>query len=290
MQFIRNNDRTDGKPIIYNSASEAGLVKTNFDITKYVKRGSIPFSGYTGNYLTLSPDGRSIFVLNSTTYFNCYKYQMLPFKISTVGYNTNADFMTSAGLYISPDGLNFFGIYHYPLEVRHWVSSVPWVFPTNTTPVNVIDISYITSSNMAYYGMWPSITFKPDGTQMYACVADDNWTYKVHQFSLGTAWDVSTATSPATKIMPLGDSDKNIAFSPDGTKCFFGRGSSGVIYSEPLGTAWDISTNLGSEPSLTVLVPDMYSGPAPFAFAFNEAGNRLFVYNGTNLDEWHFVG
>lgn len=299
MQFFRTNDRdSDGKPIIYNSASEAGLIKGTWDITKFIKKKSVvmPAYGYgnEGSVLVLSPDGRKLFYFSNYNgaFQNTIVLNMMPFKINTLSGGNPVSSLFNRSLYVSPDGLNWYFTDYYPLTVRHYVGTVPWVFPSDSTvATNVIDISYITSSNWAYYGYYPSIYFKPDGLQMYVTAFTDDYCYKVFQFALATAWDVSTAVTPATKIMTLSDSDKNIAFSPDGTKCFFGRGSTGVIYAEPLGTAWDVSTALGSEPSLAVLTnSNMYGPPPSFAFAFNEAGNKMFVTDGTNLDEWHFVG
>ena len=85
---------------------------------------------------------------------------------------------------------------------------------------------------------------KPDGTKVYVCNYSNR---KVFQYSLSTAWDISTATydskfgntatQTATGLI-------SASFKSDGTKMYaldysgYGRG----LYQYTLSTAWDVST------------------------------------------------
>lgn len=82
--------------------------------------------------------------------------------------------------------------------------------------------------------------FKPDGTKMY--VADGS-TEDVYQYSLSTAWDVTTASYDSKVFSP---SEVNygtgIFFKPDGTKFYYEDYVSETTFQYTLSTAWDIST------------------------------------------------
>lgn len=86
-----------------------------------------------------------------------------------------------------------------------------------------------------------NLIFKPDGTKMYVTVGSGN--YQISQYSLSTAWDISTASfdnkvSPvlSTSFTTLG----NQAFNDDGTILFISYGD--TIYEHALSTSYDIST------------------------------------------------
>ena len=85
------------------------------------------------------------------------------------------------------------------------------------------------------------IEFKTDGTKMFVFdIIDDKW----FEFSLSTAFDISTASF--TDFFDIGSSidSRAICFSNDGTKMYYA--SDGIYYERTMSTAWDVST-AGSE-------------------------------------------
>lgn len=102
------------------------------------------------------------------------------------------------------------------------------------------DFSNEVGASLASYNQF----IKPDGTKVYVCSYSGK---KVFQYSLSTAWDISTATydskfgNTATQTTTALIS---ASFKSDGTKMYaldysgFGRG----LYQYTLSTAWDVST------------------------------------------------
>lgn len=84
------------------------------------------------------------------------------------------------------------------------------------------------------------ITFNPDGTKVYLVGESKN---TVFQFSLGTAWDITTATyDNKSKATGLNVSNSAI-FSDDGLTMWIGGWwNTGYVYKYTLSTAWDVST------------------------------------------------
>jgi hypothetical protein len=82
------------------------------------------------------------------------------------------------------------------------------------------------------------IFFKSDGTEMYLAngVAD-----QIDQYTLGSAWDINSATYTGTGSTSSELYVYDLWFRPDGKKVYT-VGSSGFIRQWSLGTAWDITT------------------------------------------------
>ena len=82
------------------------------------------------------------------------------------------------------------------------------------------------------------LTFNNDGTKMFVI----GWTGDdVNEYTLSTAWDVSTATFVDAKSTSDADA-RDVRFNTDGTKMFvLGRGSERV-YEFSLSTGFDVST------------------------------------------------
>ena len=101
------------------------------------------------------------------------------------------------------------------------------------------------------------INFKPDGTIMYvtrritpAANSDAGRRGFINQYSLSTAFDISTATLiSTTQLTEPGETDATfsflphaIEFKPDGTRMFVVRNTGTLVYQYDLSTAWDVST------------------------------------------------
>jgi len=83
------------------------------------------------------------------------------------------------------------------------------------------------------------IYFKPDGTKMYLMGFRND---KIHQYSLSTAWDVSTASYDSKSFTATAGYPRGVWISSDGTKVFYTEVNNDRIYRADMSTAWDIST------------------------------------------------
>lgn len=85
------------------------------------------------------------------------------------------------------------------------------------------------------------VIFKPDGTKMYVVGLQND---DIYQYSLSTAWDLSTASYDSVSFSFNGQDNIPISavFNDDGTKLFLVGGTSDIVYQYSLSTAYDIST------------------------------------------------
>jgi len=111
--------------------------------------------------------------------------------------------------------------------------SIAWDL-TNVTYIQ----TYVTSSQDAF----PiQAVFSPDGTKMYIL---GNSNKKFFQYSLSTAWDISTSTYVAAggSMSAKEFGETGIFIKPDGTKIYMIGITNDSIHEYNLTTAWDITT------------------------------------------------
>lgn len=128
------------------------------------------------------------------------------------------------------------------------------------------------------------LAFKPDGTKMYVAGRSGD---TIDQYSLSTAWDVSTASFDSVSFSVISQ-DANpwgLFFKPDGTKMFMqGYGSDG-IYQYSLSTAWDLSTASYDSVSLSV----NSQSTTPKGLAFKSDGTSLFIGDGAGNNVYQYT-
>ena len=84
------------------------------------------------------------------------------------------------------------------------------------------------------------IFFKPDGTKFYI---SDATTDVIRQYSLTTAWDITTASEGTTKnISAQATATAEVFFKSDGTKMFVLGFDNNKVFEYDLSTAWDSSS------------------------------------------------
>jgi DNA-binding beta-propeller fold protein YncE len=133
------------------------------------------------------------------------------------------------------------------------------------------------------------IFFKSDGTAMYIIGQTND---AVYQYTLSTAWDVSTATYAsksfsvaAQEAIPTG-----IFFKSDGTAMYVVGYNTDTVYQYTLSTAWDVSTAIYASKSLSV-------GASPTGVFFKPDGTTMYiisdstdrVYQYTLFTTWNYT-
>lgn len=127
--------------------------------------------------------------------------------------------------------------------------------------------------------------FKPDGTEVYF---SDFGSDQIDQYSLSTAWDISTATYTSTVSVVSEDATAyGVFLKDDGTKMYMLGRASGAIYQYSLSTAWDISTATYDSKSLSITgqttspITGLWfksDGTACYVMENNTASNSIFQY------------
>lgn len=185
-------------------------------------------------------------------------------------FSTAAQDSAPADLFFKPDGLTMFVLGGTNDTVYQYTLGTAWSVATASYASKSFSV---TTQEATPTGVW----FKPDGTTMYI-VGTTNDT--VYQYTLGTAWDISTA-SYASKSYSVGSQEataNQVNISADGTKMWIVGQSGDDIWEYTLGTAWDVST---ATPVNNFYVGFQEATPSGM-FIDSSAANRVFMVGSTN--------
>jgi hypothetical protein len=129
------------------------------------------------------------------------------------------------------------------------------------------------SLNVAGQDIVPThITFNTDGTKMYVTgLINDS----VYQYSLSTAFDVSTASYDSVSFSISGQmgNPRGTVFNTDGTKMYIIDNVNQSVFQYSLSTAFDLSTTSYDSVSFSVASQET----SPFDVAFNNAGTKMYI-------------
>ena len=171
----------------------------------------------------------------------------------------------SVGVFFKPDGTKMYVFGQDHDKVYQYSLSTAWDVSTASYDSKYKEIS----EDSFPYGPF----FKPDGTKMYM---NGSANERVYQYTLSTAWDVSTATYDS-KYGSIRDDTCSIFFKPDGTKLYVAEIDSDRIYQYSLSTAWDISTLSSDGKYKDVTSEDTF----PSGVFFKPDGTKMYII-GTN--------
>lgn len=176
------------------------------------------------------------------------------------------------GLAFSSDGLKLYSI--STSNVREHTLSTAW---------NISTATYVRTQSFAFTtgdGLFTGIYFDSTGTRAYTVGSGaDN----VYQYSLSTAWNISTAAYVRAKSVAAQDTaPQDVFFKPDG-KTMFVLGQVGGIGVNPgllqytLSTAWDISTA-----TFTRFKPTETEENTARGFTFKPDGTKMYIVGAKN--------
>jgi sugar lactone lactonase YvrE len=176
----------------------------------------------------------------------------------TIPYNT---FFGDSGTKMYVMGGTTDTVYQYTLSTAWDVSTATYASKSFS----------VTTQETAPTGLF----FKSDGLAMYAIGATAD---TVFQYTLATAWDVSTA-SYASKSFSVAGQETNpitLFFKPDGLKMYV-MGSIGDDVNEyDLSTAWDVST------AVFLRVSSAIGETTPNGLWFKDDGLKMYVAGSSN--------
>ena len=116
------------------------------------------------------------------------------------------------------------------------------------------------------------VRFNTAGTKMFVLATPVFTQPRVFQYTLSSAWDVSTASYDSVLFNVTSEdvNPKGLAFKPDGTIMYVSGEDSNAIYQYTVSTPWDMST--ASYASKTI-----GTNTFPSSLAFRPDGTRMFV-------------
>jgi len=193
------------------------------------------------------------------------------FDVSTASYSQN--FSVSAqdtdptGIAFNTDGTKMFIVGNTGDDINEYTLSTGFDVSTAT----FVDAFSVASQETAPYG----IAFNNDGTKMFVVGVAGQ---AVNEYTLGTGFDVSTATySQNFSVSAQDTSPRAIAFNNDGTKMFIVGNTGDDVNEYTLGTGFDVSTATYSQ-NFSVSAQET----TPQGIAFNNYGTKMFIVGSGN--------
>ena len=170
------------------------------------------------------------------------------------------------GFYFREDGTKLYtASFTGSNQIKQYDLSEGWKVST-TSLTYELDVS-------VDFGFTTGIEFKPDGKLMYV-TGGTGGSYKIVTYELGTAWDLSTASSSNSITIA---SPGGIRLKSDGTSMFvLDFTNPDAIKEYSLSSAWDITSRSGST-IRTVTLSNPSGDNAILGFNFNPDGTKLFA-------------
>jgi DNA-binding beta-propeller fold protein YncE len=217
-------------------------LSTAWDIStaSYVRNFSVAAQDTYPTGVSFKPDGTKMYVLGSTGDAVSEYSLSTAWNISTASYVRNfsvaAQETSPQGIFFKPDGTKMYVVGLAGRDVNEYNLSTAW---------NVSTASYVRNFSVSIQETNPNgVFFKPDGTQMYVVGINRD---TVYEYSLSTAWDISTASWNGPEghyfsVSAQEGSPNGIFFKPDGTQMYVVGSTGDDVNEYSLSTAWNVST------------------------------------------------
>lgn len=234
---------------------------------------SVPLSLYykadgTGMYFS----GSSPATVRSITF-------SIPNSFYTAVINSSASIQSPStipsGIFFKPDGTNLYLTDDNTNICYEYSLSTPWDIATASRTNK--DYNFSTGA-----GISPRKTiFSPDGTKVFVST---NSNRNLYQYSLNTAWDLTTLNNTATILIPVPHTGttttgSGMSFDNTGTKLFKVDSTTDYLYGYKLQNPWDLSAR-AEDYKVSVIVEET----SPRGVTFNTAGTKMYVLGSTGDD------
>ena len=198
--------------------------------------------------LFIKPDGSKFYVLDDHVGNDIHEYNLSTnYIISSASLSQKKSLLYSnaqwgqlgapADFYIRSDGVKLFLLDKAGYRVSAWTFGTAWDVSTLSLDSGGLAVVPNTgATNNTALGLH----FKDDGTALYVSYEKGDY---VRQFSLSTAWTVSSTVSAdgTFDISSQAGECSSLRFNADGTQ-FFLLNDNERVYGYDLSTAWDISS------------------------------------------------
>jgi sugar lactone lactonase YvrE len=184
---------------------------------------------------------------------------------------------TISDIYFKDDGTKMYGVGTGNDRVYEYTLSTAWnIFSATSSTFISIGTQETTANGLA---------FSSDGTKMYI-VGQANDT--VYQYTLSTAWLVSSATYASKSFSVSGQSEgtpTGLDFSTDGTKMYVIGSGLDTVFQYTLSTAWDVSTASYASKSFSVTT----QASSPQSVRFADSGTKFYIVNSADSTAYQYT-
>ena len=197
-------------------------------------------------------------------------YDLSNASYDSVSFSISSQETSGNGLTFSSDGTKMYVVGYAEKAVKQYTLSTAW-------DVSTASYDSVSFSVNSQEGDPKGLVFNSDGTKLYVVGKSSD---TVYQYSLSTAWDVSTASySSLSFSVTSQDTDpKGLLFNSDGTKLYIVGRTTDTVYQYSLSTGYDISTASYDSVSFSISSQDN----EPQGIVFNSDGTKLLFLGGTS--------
>lgn len=260
-----------------------GIVEYNLSTAWDVSTASFSASFDTSSQdtrpqdLRFKPDGTKMYVIG-TINDRVYEYDLsTAWSLSTASFNQHFSISSEESvpqsLFFKTDGTKMFVMGISGDDVNEYDLSTAWDISTASYSQN-FSVSTQEGSPRALF-------FKSDGTVMYISGSDGK---DINEYSLSTAWDVSTASySRDFDVSSQSQSPYGLFFKSDGTEFFTIDRTQQYVFQYSLSTAYNVTTASFSYPTTKKF--DVSSQEAtPDSVSFKSDGTKMYIAGTTGDD------
>jgi len=188
--------------------------------------------------LYINPDGTELYMLGDAA-DSVFQYTMTTaWDLSTASYTQSFSGASQdggmQGVSFKTDGTKMYMLGRSNDNLYQYSLSTAW--DISTASYDSVSLN-VTSQDTNPY----NLHFKPDGTKLYIVGNTNN---RIYQYSLSTAWDLSTASYDSVSYTTTSQdgTPKDIYIKSDGTKLYLLGRDNHKIFVYTMSTAWDLST------------------------------------------------
>jgi sugar lactone lactonase YvrE len=231
--------------------------------------------------LFFKSDGTKFYTAGSDS-GTVYQYSCsTAWDVSTASYESKS-FSVAAqesglnGVFFKSDGTKFYIVGTANDTVYQYSCSTAWDVSTGSYDTKLCRVGTIEANPHG-------LCFKSDGTKLYVVGTTLS---SVVEFSLSTAWDVST-NNGAGGTFYVGGQDSNLGemvFKPDGTKFYVVGFTNDRVYQYACATAWDITTASYESKSFLVSTEELTAQ----GLFFKDDGTKFYVVGSVNKTVYQY--
>jgi sugar lactone lactonase YvrE len=226
------------------------------------------------NGLFFKDDGTKFYIVG-TTNDTVYQYSCsTAWDVSTASYDSKSFSVATQetspqGLFFKDDGTKFYIIGSATDTVYQYSCSTAWDVSTGSYDSKLCRV--------LFEGTPTGLCFKSDGTKLYVIGTTNN---RVYEFTLSTAWDVSTNNQAGSGFYIGGQEglSTDVHFKDDGTKFYIVGQTNDTVYQYSCSTAWDVSTASYDSKSFSVQTQETN----PQALFFKDDGTKFYIVGTTS--------
>jgi DNA-binding beta-propeller fold protein YncE len=220
------------------------------------------------------PDGTKFYVIGFAAdsvfqYGLTTAWDLSTASYDSVSFSVSSQTTASNGLAFKPDGTKFY--------VCEFTGSAGKVYEYSlSTPWDLTTASFVNNSgNLTQEGVPAEIVFNPDGTKLFLAGPIQD---KVFQYSLSTAWDITTISydSVSFSVASQENNFRGFTFKTDGSKMYAVGWTNATIYQYSTVVTWT-NPNLATASYDSVSFSVGTQDGTPAAMFFKNDGTKVYM-------------